>query len=247
MRRGVSETDKDYAARIPRWLAELFAGQGEHGVATAALAKMPVAHLAQFLRLAYEHIAAPDWTARRTRSVRSRSDKAESARGMLFNALAERPGAEAYGALLTLSADPMFAESSLRLREIAHARAEADGDLSAWLATEVAKFELTHSAPVKTGAQLLALMLGVLADIQASFTTADASSRQLLARAQNEEEVQGWLAERLNERARGRYGAARETEVADRNEPDIIVSSTSTDVQVAIEVKNSNKKWSGPT
>jgi len=242
--RGVSETDKDHAERVSRWLGELFAGQGEHGVATVALAKIAVAHLAQFLRLAYEHIAAPDWTARRSRSGRSRRDKAESARGMLFNALAERPGAEAYDALLTLSADPVFAESSLRLREVAHARAEADGDLSAWLATEVAKFEQTHSAPVKTGAQLLTLTLGILADIQASFTTADASSRQLLARAEDEEEVQGWLAERINERARGRYGAARESEVADRNKPDIIVSSTSADVQVAIEVKNGNKKWS---
>lgn len=243
LERGVSEADQDYAERVSRWLGALFAGQGEHGVATVALAKMPVAHLARLLRLAYEHIAARDWTAHRSGSGRSPSDKAESARGMLFNAIAERPGAEAYDALLALSTDPVFADTSLRLREIAHARAEADGDLPTWLATEVTKFEQTHSAPVKTGAQLLTLTLGVLADIQASFKTADASSRQLLALAQDEEEVQGWLAERLNERARGRYSAAREPEVADRNEPDILVSSTSTDVQVAIEVKNGNKKW----
>ncbi|MFY7914583.1 MAG: hypothetical protein ACOVPA_07940 [Rubrivivax sp.] len=243
LERGVSEADHDYAERVSYWLGALFAGQGEHGVATAALVKMPVVHLARLLRLAYEHIPARDWTAHRSGSGRSPSDKAESARGMLFNAIAERPGAEAYDALLALSTDPVFADSSLRLREIAHARAEADGDLPTWLATEVTKFEQTHAAPVKTGAQLLTLILGVLADIQASFTNADASSRQLLALAQDEEEVQGWLAERLNERARGRYSAAREPEVADRNEPDILVSSTSTDVQVAIEVKNGNKKW----
>lgn len=243
LERSDSESDQDYAERVSRWLGALFAGQGEHGVATVALAKMPVSHLARLLRLAYEHIAVRNWTVHRSGSGRSPSDKAESARGMLFNALAERPGADAYNALLALSADPVFAESSLRLREIAHARAEADGDLPIWLATEVTKFEQTHSAPVKTGAQLRTLTLGVLADIHASFTTADASSRQLLALAKNEEEVQGWLAERLNERARGRYRAARETEVADRNEPDILVSSTSADVQVAIEVKNGNKKW----
>lgn len=243
LERGASEIDQDYAERVSHWLGALFAGQGEHGVATSALAKMPVAHLARLLRLAYEHIAARDWAAHRSGSGRSPSDKAESARGMLFNAIAERPGAEAYDALLALSADPVFADSSLRLREIAHARAESDGDLPTWLATEVTKFEQSHSAPVKTGAQLLTLTLGVLADIEASFSTADASSRQLLALAQDEKVVQGWLAERLNERARGRYSAARESEVADRNEPDILVSSTSADVQVAIEVKNGNKKW----
>lgn len=243
LERSASEADKDYAERVSHWLGALFAGPGEHGVATTALAKMSVVHLARVLRLAYEHIAARDWTAHRSGSGRSLSDKAESARGMLFNAIAERPGAEAYDALLELSADPVFADSSLRLRELAHARAEADGDLPTWLATEVTKFEQTHSAPVKTGAHLLTLTLGVLADIEASFTSADASSRRLLALAQDEEEVQGWLAERLNERARGRYSAAREPEVADRNEPDILVSSTSADVQVAIEVKNGNKKW----
>lgn len=243
LQQGDSEFDQDYSVRVSHWLGELFAGQGEHGVATVALARMPLAHIAQFLRLAYKYIPAPDWTARRRSPVRSRGEKAESARGTLFSAVADRPGAEAFNALLTLSVDPLFSESSLRLREIAHARAEADCDLPAWLAVEVAKFEQTHSAPVKTGAQLLTLVLGVLADIHASFTTADATSQQLLARAEDEEEVQGWLAERLNERARGRYVATREPEVAERNEPDIIISSTSADVQVAIEVKNGNKKW----
>jgi hypothetical protein len=55
---------------------------------------------------------------------------------MLFNTLAERPGALAYDTLLELSSNPLFATSSLRLREIAHARAEADGDLPPWLASD---------------------------------------------------------------------------------------------------------------
>lgn len=240
---GSTETDADYHNRVARWLGELFAGQGHRGVATAALSTVSVDSLALLLRLAYQFVPATDWTAPRSSSRRSASDNAESARSALFNTLAERPGAQAFHALLALGDDPVFADNSLRLREVAHARAEADGDLTAWLATEVAKFERNHSAPVKTGGQLLSLTSGILVDIQTSFTTADASSRQLLARAEDEEEVQGWLAERLNERARGRYNAARETEVADRNEPDIVVSSTSADAQVAIEIKNANKDW----
>src|SRR5690606_13396035 len=108
---------------------------------------------------------------------------------------------------LELSSDPVFAINSLRLREIAHARAEVDGDHPPWLASEVAHFERQHTAPVKTGAQLMALIQSVLDDIQASFTLADTSSRPLLALAQDEAHVQQWLTERLNERARGRYAA----------------------------------------
>ena len=236
---GITESETDYSERVQRWLGELFAGQGERGVATVALPKMPIAAVAKLLRLAYEHIPAADWAAPR----REKSEKPQSARNMLFNTLAEIPGALAYDTLLELSSDPVFATSSLRLREIAHARAEADGDLPPWTASEVANFERQHTAPVKTGAQLMALIQSELGAIQASFKHADASSRSLLALAEDEEDVQQWLTERLNERARGRYVAYREPEVADRNEPDIIVTSTSSAAQLAIEIKNANMGW----
>lgn len=237
--RGTSESEADHSKRVQRWLGELFAGQGERGAATVALPRMPLAAIAELLRLAYRHIPERDWTERR----RGENEKAHSAKSMLFNTLAERPGAEAHDTLLKLSADPAVAAGSLRLREIAHARAEADGDLPPWLASEVATFGRQHTAPVKTGAQLMALIQSVLGDIQASFKQADASSRSLLALAQNEEQVQQWLTERLNERARGRFVAHREVEVADRNEPDIIVTSTSSTAQLAIEIKNANMGW----
>jgi hypothetical protein len=237
---GAAESGTDYSERVQRWLGELFAGHGEHGVATVALPKMPLTAVAKLLRLAYEHIPESDWTERQ----RGNSRKPQSARNTLFNTLAERPGALAFDALLELSSDPVFANSSLRLREIAHARAEADGDLPPWLVSEVAHFEHKHTAPVKTGAQLLALVQSVLDDIQASFKQADASSRPLLALAQDEAHVQQWITERLNERARGRYAAHREPEVADLNEPDIIITSTSSSAQLAIEVKNGNMGWS---
>ncbi len=231
--------DSDYSERVRRRLGELFAGQGEHGVATVVLPSMPVAAVAKLLRLAYEHIPESDWTERRG----GKSEKPQRARSTLFNTLAERSGALAHDTLLELSSDPVFANSSLCLREVAHARAEADGDLPPWLASEVAHFEHQHTAPVKTGAQLMALIQSVLGDIQASFKQADASSRPLLALAQDEAHVQQWLTERLNERARGRYAAHREPEVADRNEPDIIVTSTPSAAQLAIEIKNANKGW----
>jgi hypothetical protein len=238
--RSASESDADYSKRVQRWLGELFAGQGYSGAATEALTKMPVVSVAKLLRLAYQHVPPRDWLGPR----RGEYDKAQSARSTLFNALAERPGAETFDTLTELSMDPVFTVSSHRMREIAHARAEADGDIPAWLASEVLVFERQHTAPVKTGAQLIALVESVLAEIQMSFKQADASSRTLVARAQDESDVQQWLAERLKERSRDRYVVYREAEVAGRNEPDIIVASTSSAAQLAIEVKNANMGWS---
>ena len=229
----------NYVTQVRWWLSELFAGQGERGVAVSALSKMSLPSLAALLRLAYEH--APN-AGDATNEDRTQS-KVQSARSTILNALVERPGREAYSTLLELSADPVFAMSSLRFRELAHARAEADGDLPPWTAIEVLNLERQHCSPAKTGMQLMSLMQSTLAELQTSFVHSDSTSRSLLARAENEEEVQQWLAERLTERAKARYVAHREPIVANRSEPDIVVTSTASAAQVAIEIKNANKGW----
>lgn len=241
--RGPAESEADFTAKVQRWLGTLFSSFGISGLANQALRTFSVSSLVEVLRLAYRYVPirgdrSPDSDSR----VRSR-DSAESARSGILQALLGRPGADAYAAVMMLADEAEFADSALRLRELAYGKARADADIVPWSAAEIFDFGKTHSAPAKTGIQLLRLTMGVLADITSSFKSADASSRALLERANDEEEVQHWLAERLNERRRGRYYAYRETEVAERNEPDILVSSTSADAQVAIEVKNANMGW----
>jgi hypothetical protein len=70
------------------------------------------------------------------------------------------------------------------------------------------------------------------------------TSRPLLERAKDEDEVQHWLVEQINARARGRFHAFREAEVAIRDKPDVIIASTSAPCEVAIEVKHGGKGWS---
>jgi hypothetical protein len=65
----------------------------------------------------------------------------------------------------------------------------------------------------------------------------------LLERAKDEDEVQHWLVEQINARARGRLHAFREAEVAARDKPDVIIASTSAVCEVAIEVKHGGKGW----
>lgn len=85
--------------------------------------------------------------------------------------------------------------------------------------------------------------MSVLNDIQFQLTSGDVSSRPLLERAKDEEEVQKWIVEQMNFRSRGRFTAFREAEVAGGDKPDVIVSSTSAPYQVGIEVKHGGKAW----
>jgi hypothetical protein len=87
-------------------------------------------------------------------------------------------------------------------------------------------------------------VVGVLGDIAQKLTTADFTSRALLERAKDEEEVQQWLAEQMNARSRGRFHAFRESEVAMGDKPDLIIASASAPCQVAVEVKHGGKGWS---
>jgi hypothetical protein len=87
-----------------------------------------------------------------------------------------------------------------RFHELARGKAERDAENPAWSA-EVVIFERQFTAPVKTGADLLRLVMGILADIAQNLTKGDVTSRALLERAKDEEEVQHWLVEQMNARA----------------------------------------------
>jgi hypothetical protein len=77
-----------------------------------------------------------------------------------------------------------------------------------------------------------------------NLTHGDVTSRPLLERAKDEDEVQNWLVEQMNARARGRFHAGfREAEVAAGDKPDVIIASTSAPYEVAIEVKHGGKGW----
>jgi hypothetical protein len=81
--------------------------------------------------------------------------------------------------------------------------------------------------------------------IQRGLTTDDFSSRALLERAKDEDEVQPWLAEQMLLRAKGRFQITRESEIALGDKPDITVSSTACPFQVAVEIKHGGKGWTG--
>ncbi len=222
-------------------------GRERSALPSQTWARWSVPVLERLLQLAYRHIPLSEDQRPSRRTMSSRDDAAH-ARGALLNALLERTGPDVFAALVTLARQPDFADSARRFGELAHGVAEADAETRPWSAEEVVRFERETVAPVKSGADLLRVVEGVLRDIQLGFSQADGASNAALRRLQTEEEVQNYLLEQLNLRSKGRFHAFRETEVAAGNKPDLLAASTSVSVQVALEVKHGGMPgWSPKT
>lgn len=122
--------------------------------------------------------------------------------------------------------------------------AERDAELFAWSAKEVLTFERDRVSPIKTGLDLYRLIQSILSEITWDFDNEDASSRAVLETAKDEDAVQEYLAEQFRLRAKDRYHTARESEVAEGNMPDIVISAVGVPFAVAIEGKHGGKSWS---
>jgi hypothetical protein len=208
----------------------------------SALCNATVPDLERLLRVVYAYIRPEVDAHHRGSYTPDTRDHAENARNSILSAILSRPGPDAYHALRRVAEDPAVALRAARFRELARGKAERDAELPAWTPKEVLTFERQRTAPTKSGADLLRVVEGVLKDIQFQFARGDASSRRVLQRAEDEDEVQNWLVEQMKLRARDRFRAFREVEVAEGDKPDVIVASTSASCEVAIEVKH-GKRW----
>jgi hypothetical protein len=237
-----SPASNDRRTRAEHTLGKLF--DRHDSVIGGSLSRASIATLEKLLLTAYSHIRPEHDAVHEGSYSPDARDHAEGARNSILSALLDRPGADAYRAMLRAANDPDFALRSERFRELARGKAERDAEFPAWTIPEVVAFENQHIAPIKTGDDLLRVVLGVLGDIVLRFSKGDSNSRQLLERAKDEDEVQQWLAEQLQLRSDGRYHAYREAQVALGDKPDIIVASTAAQREVAIEVKHGGKLWS---
>jgi hypothetical protein len=208
-----------------------------------ALHRATASTLEHLLRLAYKYIHPDSDAVHDGPYAPGSREHAETARHSILAALVNRPGSDAYYSLRRIAADPDYESRSIRFNELARGKAERDAEIPAWSAQEVLAFEKLHTTPAKTGHDLLRIVVGVLSDIQFHLDKGDVSSRPLLQRAKNEDEVQNWVVEQMNYRARGRFSAFREAVVGGGNKPDIVVSSTSAHCEVAVEVKHGGMDW----
>ena len=199
--------------------------------------------LEEGLNLAYSYVRPEDDVRHEGVFSPGPRDAAEEGRNTILSALIARPGPDAYRALQRLSKSPAFKMREHRFRELAKGKAERDTEFPAWSEAEVLTFHERYASPVKTGHDLLNVTSDVLADIEHALSRDDVSSRALLLRAANEDEVRNWLVEQMNFRAKGRFLATRESEIAFEDRPDVIVSSTAAPVSVAFEIKHGGMNW----
>ncbi|HUN95493.1 MAG TPA: hypothetical protein VMU69_04540, partial [Bradyrhizobium sp.] len=233
--------DKDQKIRAEKTFGTLF--DQHHPLIPGALDHASVATLNKLMITVYQHICPEDDAVHEGSYSPDARDNAENARNAILSALLDRQGADAFRAVQHAAELPMFALRANRFCELARGKAERDAELVPWTTSEVLNFERQHTAPIKTGDDLLRLAMAILDDIVFHLTKADASSRPLLERAKDEDEVQNWLTEQMKFLSRGRFHTFRETEVADDDKPDIVVASISAPCEVAIEVKHGGKSW----
>jgi hypothetical protein len=215
-----------------------------HPLISGALPGMPVPVLSQLVLFSYQEVRPDEDNVHEGSYEPDDRDDAEGARNTILKALIETEGAEAYRAMLRLSGHRDMRTRRIRFRELARRMAEHDADLSAWRPADVLAFERDKTLPVKTALQLYKVVQAAINEIGWAFDNADASARAVLQTAENEDAVQDWLAAEMKHRAKGRYHAAREPEVAEGNMPDVLVSAIGAEVEVAVEVKHGGKQWS---
>lgn len=230
-------------ARTELALARLFGR--DHSLVPGVLATLDTTILEKLARFAYARVS-PDQDVRHEGSYTPDTrDGAESARSALLNALLERPGEQAYSAVHALADAGIAGVRATRFRELARGKAERDCENAPWTATDVVTFEQRGITPIRSSDDLWRVIIGVLDDIQRDLIHKDASTRSLILAAESEEQVQHWLYEQLSLRADGRFHVHRESEVAEKNEPDIIISAVGAPVELAIEIKHGGKDgWS---
>lgn len=236
-----SAKPEEQQTRAERTLAYLFDRNDRLG--QEILSEASTAALDQLLRLAYRYVHPKHDQRHEGTYTPNTRDHAESARSTILNAIINRPGLETYDVLRRVASEPIYALRKERFNELARGKAERDSELPTWIEKEVVAFEEQYAAPVKVGSDLLRVTIGVLKDIQFQLDNGDVTSRPLLQRAKDEDEVRNWVVEQMNFRARGRFHAYREAQVANKDRPDIIIASTAAPCEVGMEVKHGGKKW----
>ncbi len=164
-------------------------------------------------------------------------DAAERARNALFNYLVNVPGRATFSLLGRLAKLKDFPISAARLAEIALDRARSDAEQAPWLPGGAYALEQDFDMAPRTPADLQAVALRRLDDIQHDLQNDDFSQGRTLKSLPNETEVQKWVADALHKGRRRAYSVERESHVADEKAPDVRLRAKSSDASLPIEIK----------
>lgn len=165
-------------------------------------------------------------------------DHAEQARSGALTRLCDVPGRATYETLLRFADEDLIAIPPDRLRDMALDRALKDGDIVRWPARAIPDFERLHEHAPTNPADLQALALQRVEDMQASLFKDEFAQGVAFRQLQTEELVQLWIAERLRLKQSESYTVERESDRATRKSPDITLRARAVaNVTLPIEIK----------
>lgn len=170
-------------------------------------------------------------------------DNAETGRRLVFDALIQAVGAQAYQAKLALSADPLFAHAKDRIAALAHERLAEETDASVISLDELARlFQGGELAPM-TSTDMAHLLSDRLDDLQ-DLMSIDASPKAAWAKVTDENSLRPAIARELDMMSKGAYTVDQEGVTVDGKETDIRFRALSR-YQASIELKVGEKPRSG--
>ena len=205
-------------------------------------------HLKRLLLLMHQFIRTEDDIDRVGQGAFSPvlRDEAQEARNALLTMLVSTPGKEAYLALVELALDYPNPERRHRIRQLAHERAELDADLEPWSADQVCEFEREQTITPKTHQQLFDLAVSRLTTLKHWLEQSNNSPYRTWQRADDETEMRILIAGQLNSQSRVQFSIAQESELPNKQRPDIWVQADAVTSPVPIELKLLDQGWTGP-
>lgn len=223
--------------------ANLYSRDGYHAplIADPSYARPESAR--RLLLLLYRHIRRAEDIEREGAHRPGPRDDAQRFRWHVMSLLTRTPGRRAHDTLLSLAAEPVMSSACDLLLHYAVDRAKQDADGLPWSAEDVAHFARQYERLPTNADELFALVRWRLEDIIEQAERGDFSLRGHFREDDDEEVLQKWLADKLNDLRRDAYDVAREPEVAFHKKPDIRLFRAGMD-PVTIEVKWAHKNWS---
>lgn len=173
-------------------------------------------------------------------------DNAQRGRFALFSQLCDIPGKETYAALKELAKDHPVASLRPLMTKFAYKRARTDADLEPWSAHQVREHDRHQTITPTTHTQLFDLTVSRLNDLKDWIESGNDSIYKTWQRVPDEGEMRNLVAAWLNQRSSGRYTCVQESELANRQRPDIWMQRPQVASPVPIELKILDKNWSGP-
>jgi hypothetical protein len=218
-------------------LPHLFGDQMFRQIATPVT--LPLESLERLITISFRTVRVEDDKNRPGGVVFSPDDRdnAEHARGAAVNMLIEIPGRATFDALHRFATVPDFPIPPTRLIQLARERAAKDSESASWRSEDPIAFEQTFETAPSTTKDLQLVALRRLADMQHDLLHGEFAQGPTLRSLANEQEVQVWIADRLQVKQGRSYSVERESHVVEEKEPDIRLRSKVTNASLPIEVK----------